>query len=535
MTASEFKLKMPHVLQVLATSKDIRKRHSALHFAITALNKSENDDKLTVVPSAITLVLRCLENECYMDTHKTHFEIVKTYLQLISTMFQLSSASIALKTFENIGADLMTMLIALHCDKFGGLVCQPLVLKLVDQFAGISEISLAQVRGKKCLVNLLQRVIRGDFPLPPRSCAIGIQLLSSWADQPQNKHIILNQPGLLGDILCSAKGKPVAGDETTTLYTANFLFEITWETQRKSELVVKEGFLETLLCFLNSHHQPTYGGLDTRRKTTNTIGQLATEAVCRVVICKHGCGSILKALIRGIDVPELCEATSRALLRLISQDTALYILKKVPNIIEQLVQCGQVSCTSEAPPVAAHCLKRISSFITVRNKTNSDLVDALTCLSGADHKNVRFWAAKGLCEQVKSSTGRFFVARDEKVLQMLIGLARNDSNGIIRSFATDALVLLASDTVNAKRLAGNSDVLEIFVQNAQLVHRLSSAGRASIQAILSLASHKTADKKRVAKTLDLVATLSEYGVSKDTDHTLKSAALHCVIILAPYM
>ena len=537
---SDCKLKLPHILQVMATSTESRKRHSALHLAIAALEKSCNvDSDAMVVTSAVSLVLRCLQKE-YFNIQNIHiaaasFEIVTAYLQLLTIMFRRACATIAVQTFESIGTDLITVLVTLLGDKVGRKVCHTKIFELMDQLSAMSKISLAKTNQKELLVNVMQRVIRGEF-LPHCSPCIGMQLLSSWVDDPQSKAFILHQPGLLGDILGTAATASVARDENTMRYTATFLLQITREAQRKPELVVKKRFLETLLLLLNFHHQQgNDADLGICHTSTEALGQLATEAVCRVAISKHKRGSILNALVQGIEVPGLSEATNRSLLRLIGYDTVFYILKKVPDIIDKLVQCGQLKCTSEAPPLAAQCLKRISSFVALRNKTNSDLFDALTCLAGAENSKVRFWAAKGLCEQVKSSTGRFFVARDESVLQILVGLAKSDSKVAIRSFATDALVLLALDTVNAKRLAGNSDVLEIFVRNAQHVHRRSSSGRSSIQALLSLASHQTADKKRVAKTLNLVATLSEYGVSQDMDHHLKSAALHCVIVLAPHM
>lgn len=537
---SDGKLKLPHILQVMATSTESRKRHSALRLAIATLEKRCNiDSDAMVATSAVSLVNRCLQKEYFnfknIPVTAASFEIVASYIQLLTIMFRRACETIAVQTFERIGTDLITVLVALLGDRVRGKVWHTRIFELIDQFSALSKISLAKTNHNELLVNILQRVIRGEFP-PHCSPCIGIQLLSSWVDDPQSKSFILHHPDLLGDILGMAATASVARDEKTIRYTATFLLQITWEAQRKPELIVKKRFLETLLLLLNFHQQQGNGaGLDICQTATEALGQLATEAVCRVAISKHDRGSILKALVQGIEVPGLSEATNRSLLRLIGYDTVFYILKKVPNIIDKLVQCGQLKSTSEAPPLAAQCLKRISSFVALRNKTNLDLFDALTCLAGAENSKVRFWAAKGLCEQVKSSIGSFFVARDESVLQMLIGLAKSESKVAIRSFATNALVLLALDSVNAKRLAGNSDVLEIFVRNAQHVHRRSSSGRSSIQAILSLANHQTADKKRVAKTLDLVATLSEYGVSQDMDHNLKSAALHCVIVLTPHM
>jgi len=544
-------LKMPHILEVLAKSIDIQKRQSALQLAIAGFgsNRADGDHQAeqtnATITSALTLVLRCLQREYYycssgvQATKDASRNIVNLYLQLLTVMFQRSKAPVVVQTFEKIGTDLLSLLVAVLCDK----IVAPngsIVIALFDQLAEMHDLSLSRVDQNETLVGLLQRVIRGEYPPSCCPCRIGLQLLNAWADRQESKEFLLVRPGFLDDVLAIAQKKSTAKDGKTMLNIALFLSKAAYEAHRKPELVRKKGFLGTIFILLNEG-ESNDTRLDTRRTAIVTLSQLGTEATCRVPICTHDRGSILKVLMKAMEVPELCAVANHAMLRLISQDTTSYILKKVPAIIDRLVQYGLSTSTdghySEAPALAAQALKRISSFEAARNKVNPTLIDGLTFLLGAKNSAVQFWAAKGIREAVQSSTGRFFMARDYQNLTILIQLAKDDTNIAIKSFATDALVLLALDDVNAKRLASSPEVLEIFVKNAQVVDKLSPPGCSSIEALLSLASHKSADKKRVAKTFDLVSTLSEFGVSQDgsRDQALKNAALHCVIMLAPFM
>jgi hypothetical protein len=112
-----------------------------------------------------------------------------------------------------------------------------------------------------------------------------------------------------------------------------------------------------------------------------------------------------------------------------------------------------------------------------------------------------------------------------------------DKSPAVRSCATEALLNLASDTANAKRLAANAELMETFANNIASTDVCALSGRAKrnvILTILTLANHTSA-KRRVAKQIGLVASLSRYGVSKDADSELKKVALHGVILLAPLM
>jgi len=532
--------KTAHTLEVLATSTNIQESRSALQFAVDSLAKSNTPvNHATATTAGITLVLRCFQKYHYSyscpasmlttdHTQEEDLQIVALYVQLLIMMFRCSNV-IAVQSFEKIGTDLVSLLISLLCEN--ALSNTHVMFVLINRLTQLQDVSLSKVHQKEALVRLLQRVIRGQYePHCPRG--VGLQWLGAWVEHPDSKRFILNHTGLLDDVLATVTSADCCDGEEL-FYLAIFVWRITWDTQRKPELVHKNGLLKIVLLSLN------LGNIEACRAASNSLAQLATEVACRIAICKHDKGAILTALIEKLETPALCEVVNQTLLRLICQDTASYILKKLPSIIDRLAQCAQAganhSCDSEASILAAQSLKRLSSFVVVCNKAHPNLINALTELSGAESTKIRFWGAKGLCEQSKSSTGRFYIARDSRILSLMIRLAKDDTSNAIKTIATEALLTLASDTANVKRLASSSAVLECFVGNA----KMAASSRSSIEAILSLASHKAANQQRVAKTRGLVATLSEYSVSNEPndfeDKSLKRAALHCVINLAPLM
>ena len=125
----------------------------------------------------------------------------------------------------------------------------------------------------------------------------------------------------------------------------------------------------------------------------------------------------------------------------------------------------------------------------------------------------------------------FFMARVRQIMSTVITLAR-DVNLAVKANAMEALQNLATNRVNVRRLAANSDLLELFVQN--VVGGGVAVRRHAVQGLLSLAIHRST-KQRVAKQQGLVESLSRYGISEDDDVELKRAAIHGVLLLAPLM
>jgi hypothetical protein len=144
-------------------------------------------------------------------------------------------------------------------------------------------------------------------------------------------------------------------------------------------------------------------------------------------------------------------------------------------------------------------------------------------------------AAKSFFHQSSTATNRFLLARTPNVMKVVIILAGDAASASVRAIASEALLKLGS---NHKRLAHDSQLLRTLVENvAQMDLRnewLAQAARCSVQTILALAGHPAA-RERIAKQLGLLAILSKYAISCETDVELKKAALQGVIVLVPYI
>jgi hypothetical protein len=121
----------------------------------------------------------------------------------------------------------------------------------------------------------------------------------------------------------------------------------------------------------------------------------------------------------------------------------------------------------------------------------------------------------------------------------ICGLARDERNEV-RGPAVEALLSLSTYHANLKRLSSNDKVLDTLVETVETGIRdtegISSGAttRDAILCILNFVSHRSS-RKRVAKHVGIVSSLSKYGISNDWDDELKKAALHGVIVLSHLM
>lgn len=534
-----FRIQTAHIFEALAAAETIQERYNALHVASVAFDHNDTE-AYDASADGIALLTRCLQRD-YRQSRINNAAIA-LYIRLICLFFRCSDKKAA-AVFYHVGADLISLLVILLYDHQNEPDIACLIRGLVNRIAQL-KLSLPAIDKKELLVRLMQRIVRGEYELRQLQL-VAMQLASGWAAHPDSKHYLMNIPGLVEDILDAAllPSHESLSERTDTdavlMYTANFFCQLCWDGPTKSELIRKRGFLPAILLLLNFSVVARCS--ETLRAVIDMLGRICTEADCRLSICMHDNGAILRACLNiyVIDDPQLNDAVNRTVLRLIRQNSAPFFLTKNTNIIERLTISAQTSneCLGgkDSSVLAAHALKRLASYITVHHKAHPDLLLALNSLTTTQNSRIRFWAVKGLYEQSKSSSGRFFMARTSDVLRVLTLLAISDPNESVKLTATAALLALASDPANARRLAGCSAILEAFVENAKHIEKCRTSSRLAIQAILSLASHMTANKQRIAKTLGLVESLSIYGVSQDTDNELKRAALHGVIILAPLM
>jgi hypothetical protein len=536
----DFRLQTTHILEALAAANTIQERKNTLDLALVVFNHNDTEAH-DAAASGIALLTRCLQKHCYHSkAADKHGATSASYVRLIHMLFGCSDER-AVMVFYHIGSELVSLLLSLFFERQHERDVTSSIRSLINRLTQLN-ISLPRTEKKDLLVRLVQRIIRGEYECSQLQ-SMALQLTSGWTEHPESKRYIMNLPALVEDIidvfLVQHRDGLMASQcdlVSIPLHIANCLRRLAWDGRSKCELVRKKRFLKLILGLL--HYEDILGS-ETAHASIDILRQLATEAVCRVAICKHEKSAIVQTLLNKMNDPELSHAVNHTLLRLIGQNTAPFLLMKHTDLIERLTVSAQLDKDSlsgnEASICAAQALKRVASYVSVRSKDHPKLLDAMTSLASAKNSQIRFWAAKGLFEQSKSSTGRFYIARTCDVLKTLIQLAKADPCKSVKVIATEALLTLATDTANAKRLASSSEVLETFAETAKQANECESYVRSAIQAILSLASHKTANKQRVAKTLGLVESLSSYGVSHDTDNELKRAALHCVIILAPLL
>lgn len=525
--------RLEHILEILATATDSRVRQSALIFAIDVWDHPDSKHQVHITIESMTLVLRCLQKEyCVTCTgtridHKVCGSIVDLHIQLLILMFQCCEQT-SVQAVEGIGTELLILLVAFLCAG----ATKTKILLLIEHISRLTNITMSAFIHVESLVRLLQCMIRDKND---SSCLplVGLQLLCGWAENPENEEFIWIHTNLWDDVHATVTRQQQLVtsrvDTKVLFHAATFVSYMSRKNQRKPAVVRKTDFLKLMVFLL---HQESATSI----AASLALGNLATEAVCRVAICKFGKGVILQSLVAKISEPGSNVVFHQTLFRLIGQQTVSSLLKNVPSIVEQLALVNERSLSPDASVLVARCLKRLSSFVKINNKLYPNVIDALVTLSSTADSKVRYWAAKGLCDQSRSDTSRFYITRDSKVLGAILRLARDDTNAAIKTVASEAMLTLASDAMNAKRLTESSGVLEVFIHNARSsCPETSLSVRCSIQAIVSIVSHKAANRNRVAKTLDLVATLSEYGTSKDVDQPLKNAALKCVIVLAPFL
>jgi hypothetical protein len=519
------------ILGAIATSSTVTERISCLELAIIALNHGSTAAH-DAVTGGIVLVVQSWRRDYYFRD-KQYSKLVQLYIELLTVMIFRSSKEKAMAVFHQIGADLISLSISamsLHCEDKVAIAIMP--SSFIEKLVSLKGICLHKMDKNESLIRLIQRVIREE-QTDQAVQAVALQLLSTWAERPDNKQYLIRRPGLLEDVLDLATK---AKNDKLFLSIATILSHFTRETSYKPELVQRKRFLETILMLLKRGHIPTC------TETLNAVLHVATEASCRLLVCKHEKGALLAAIFEQLDKKELGLPTNHVVCRLISREIAPLILKNHLVIVDQLraaAFAGKDRHTSDnlhcVSVLATQSLKQLARYVPIQNKVHPNLVEALTILAKARNAEIRLWAMRGLCEQSKSSTARFYIARSPCLLETIIDLARKDPNRKVKSKAMETLLFLASDNSNAKRLANNAELLQTLVENAKKSELSKSSARSAIQAILFLATHRLANKRSVAKTHGLMESLSKYGVSRDNDDELKRAALKCVAMLAPFV
>jgi hypothetical protein len=182
----------------------------------------------------------------------------------------------------------------------------------------------------------------------------------------------------------------------------------------------------------------------------------------------------------------------------------------------------------------AMAIKKLSTYIKVGDCCHRELLQVLVQMSSAKAHSAVLWTAKAFAQQSKLPENRIRMVKHSNLLDTLVQLCRRTCMDV-RTSALECVCNLAEDNVAAKYIVAKSDLLRLIVENASCDAE-NKARQNAVSAILCLASHRSAKiVTRVAKQRGLVASLSMYGTSCDTDVELKRVALHGVVLLAPYL
>jgi hypothetical protein len=447
------------VLDAVTSAECVEDCCRALKLAFLVLNHDDtraHDENADA--GAIALLTRCFER----NIESRHATCNELYVGVIRLLFRCSDKH-AVESVSRVGADLVSILLTLTSE---GQANSLPIRSLVNRLANLN-VSLHDLEKKELLVRLIHRAVRQDDCRPLVTMAV--QIAAGWTQHPYSKRYLLNQPGLVDDILSLVGRTPqllsngiTDEDDRLRLYLSRLLIHLTWDASSKSMLATKPCFLATLDSLISLHGKECK--TDVQSSAIEVLQQLCTESFCRIAVCKHNNGSILQTLLTHCQ-NTAAEKVNCMLLRLISQDTAVFLLKMQSLVIDRLslaarVEMDSSKLSSDAPVLAAQALKRLATYVPVCNSSHPILLEALVTLTLAKNDRIRFWAAQGLHEQSKSCTGRFYISRAGNAMDVLIRIASVDPCNRVKSVATETLLSLAVDAASAMRLARNSRLLE---------------------------------------------------------------------------
>lgn len=390
---------------------------------------------------------------------------------------------------------------------------------------------LEETKRSDQLLRSLQSFIRDtDFPHFVRYQAIRL-LANLTAFSVENKLFVPRRPSLLDDIVKAAVANEqlsfdAADKRDWDNMVSAFFLNLGWCACNVSIMLATRGFLDLMIAILRK------GQDSSTLKVLECFAMLAREAPAVSRLANGQIDSILQSFLESSLHPSLRETSLRALCGWTNKRTASFLLLRGGKL-SYLIQMAKGSLGNEA---AAQTLKKISRYLNVGHSRHAEFVDGLVDLSRSTNPRIRFCVAKAFVEQTRSCSNGFYLLRMPRPLATLIYLAK-DSFTPVRTLSTEALLNLSSDRANAKRITLNNSILQIFIERSfrfDEVDEDCQAARYAVQALLLLASHRTT-QDRVAKHLGIVAALGRFGVSKDSDHVLRKAALHGVIVLAPLM
>lgn len=478
-----------------------------------------------VQAGAATVLMRCLDRAM---GEEDGWEEVDPICQLLCMSFRCSDQQGA-QSFTDIGAELCPLLFSVLfiSNSYPSLETPPSALQLLRRLATL-EVNLPAMSNSAQLLRCFRQIIEEcDIQTDRERLVDVVHVLVGLSQHMASKEFIMDSPGLCDSIVSRISESCRPGCELN-LETANLLRNLAWHPGNKATIAGKKALVKLLVLLAGDRK------VETRLAAIETLKHLASDGYGRSKLASSQCkGRLLKALFDATGCEETQEQALETMMSFVSRSTAFDMCKneKLLLMLTNLASCGS---DSKSSTIAAQTVKRLATHVPANHASHSALLDVILTMASSEFHRIRFWAAKAFVEQSLIPGSSFFMVRIHQVVQTLTQLAR-DQNVDVQAAAVEALQNLAADTTNVKRLAMDSDLLEVFVSNAEGSGEvLAAARRHAVQALLSLASHRST-KRRIAKQYGLVASLSRYAMSEDNDDELKRAAIHGVILLAPLM
>ena len=383
------------------------------------------------------------------------------------------------------------------------------------------------------LVSLLQEALRQ--PSKEETSLSILEFLSGLSRDESKKAFLVDQPSLVDDVLEQVRTLLACGDMVVAQKVASIscrLFHrLAWGAENRAKLAPKRNWTDVLFDLAENPDK------EIQTQALEIIQRMSTELQGRRAMARHQDAAIINRLIRSFDHPESGYAGLRALSSLIDSNVAKS-MKSHPGVYSRLAKVAMMNDENDSSIKASQILKRMASHVSVRDEGHGELLDALLTCAASPRRDIRRWAARGLQVQSESSTNAFFIARSHIVLQSLIVLSADPDNGVRKS-AIQTLFNAANEASNTRRAASTSEYLDAFVSNVSRHlgsndEELLFTSRISIKGILKMAEHPKCHQ-RVAKQKGVVESLARYGISTDHDGELKTAALHAVLLLTPFI
>lgn len=505
------------LLQVLAEATTAYEQRKVLS---TALVLFEDQDISTYdnlcKAGAAQLVLKCLEKattECFYD-------VATSCCQLLEQLLRCSPI-VGEKFFHRFGTHAVTLLVALLYNHWNPALLNAMQT-LFRHFASW-HVNLKSTHNWKFLLRLIHTVIKNHKKYAHPLLLMATILLSGWTSVPENKLVVSQFPSLMDDMILMTLSKC---STDVMLNVAIILRHLVWDARNKVRFVAKSGFLECVEELLQSENEQCI------RCAIDILGQLAMEKGARVPICKYKSSLFVRNLQEMLASSGQRLGAIQVLLRMIERDTASVLLEKQPELISFLSACPCRDYGDHFTTMAAKILNRFARHLPITHGAHPLMVDGLMQVAESPREEARFWTARALMEQSQMKATAFYLARSP-LLVSVVKLA-NDPSPEVRSVATEVLLRLVEDTSNMNRLASNSEVMNVVLENAQQVCHFRASGRTAVQIILAFMRHEK-HRKRFVKQFGFVASLSRYGTLPGEKPYLKRESLKIVRMLAPLM